>query len=44
MHMYIQVIQGDLGQWLFKLGFEGEEMNDLVGRFIRPGIGVRICI
>ena len=40
MHMYIQVIQGDLGQWLLKLRFEGEEIDDLVGRFIRPEIGV----
>ena len=42
MHTQVaQVVQGDLGRWLVDLGIEGEELEEIVGRFIRPGIGVK---
>jgi len=42
MHAQVaQVIEGDLGRWLLSLGFEGEELEDLVVRFIKPGVAVK---
>ena len=41
MHMYMQVIQGDLGRWLLSKGYAAEEMEDLVDRFMRPEIEVK---
>jgi len=35
------VVQGDLGQWFRSIGFEGEDLEDIVARFIRPGIEVK---
>ena len=36
-----KVVQGDLGQWFRSIGFEGEELEDIVVRFMRPGIEVK---
>ena len=42
MHAQVaQVIEGDLGRWLLSIGFEGEELEDLVVRFLKPGIAVK---
>ena len=42
MHALVaQVIEGDLGRWILSLGLEGEELEDLVVRFIKPGIAVK---
>jgi hypothetical protein len=42
MHAQVaQVIEGDLGRWLLSLGLEGEELEDLVVRFIKPGVAVK---
>jgi hypothetical protein len=35
------VVQGDLGQWFRSIGFEGEDLEEIVARFIRPGIEVK---
>ena len=36
-----KVIEGDLGRWILSLGLEGEELEDLVVRFIKPGVAVK---
>ncbi len=37
-----KIVDGDLGRWFRSIGFEGEELEELVGRFITPGTRIEV--
>ena len=36
-----EVVQGELGRWILSKGIASEDLETIVGRFIRPGIEVK---